>query len=625
MILTPNPRKKRITLKGARRKSRVITPLTRIPWKFVPWNQRTKGSPLDHRGLLKSPGIAQTEDTPMEPQRGIRLAIKEIPKPAEKARSFKAILLNERKSKEGPETIQVESGFDDSSDDEDMGIQDPPTTKSRIRVNFSKDHLKRIRQQYKDCLIIKLLGKNMGFKTLMSRISALWNLDGLFTPVELGLGFYLIRFESKTDYNKVFTGGPWVIQDHYLTVQKWQPDFKADKATAIKTAVWMRFPFLPYEYYDEESLFEIAKELGKPLKVDINTIEGIRASYARVSVELDLSQPLEVSVAIRNEDYLIEYEHIHLICFDCGRVGHRKESCSSRMGPTNQTAGENPTVTPPESSAAKAVSFNGNPVPEKSEEIGYGEWMVVSRRKTKKIGPIGNGPQGPKRVQAQNGKGPAQNVSISKSKASTSSNLQYRPKENHRDQTLVQQGKREGSSKQASNGNAQEKLDSQQGVRYEFNPLLRKLESSNKTSPPTEEGGKAQSDKPIDRPIFSPVSDMEVILDIPNPTPASHSQPPFSENSKTTPLRKPPDIIMYHEFARATECNRELSQGEHGDSIRRRSRSPSKSGLVARGVEAQSQTLGSSAVAVSQPQTITEANGAASPSQGEDPQALGPV
>lgn len=148
-----------------------------------------------------------------------------------------------------------------------------------------------------------------------------------------------------------------MIQDHYLTIRKWQPDFKADRATAIKTAVWMRFPFLPYEYYDEESLFEIAKELGKPLKVDINTIAGIRASYARVCVELDLSQPLEISVAIRNEDYLIEYEHIHLICFDCGRVGHRRESCSFRSTPTSSGNGEKTTVEAPDSSAPKPVSF----------------------------------------------------------------------------------------------------------------------------------------------------------------------------------------------------------------------------------------------------------------------------
>lgn len=121
---------------------------------------------------------------------------------------------------------------------------------------------------------------------------------GFFTPVDLGLGFYLIRFESKSDYHKVYTGGPWIIQDHYLTIRKWHPQFKADMASAIKTAVWMRFKFLPYAYYDVESLLTIAAKLGKPLKVDINTIDDIRGSYARVCVELNLTQPLEVLVAI---------------------------------------------------------------------------------------------------------------------------------------------------------------------------------------------------------------------------------------------------------------------------------------------------------------------------------------
>lgn len=209
---------------------------------------------------------------------------------------------------------------------------EPNHTVSRIKVEFSKEHLKRIQQNHRGYLIIKLLGRNMGFKPLMDRISNLWDLEGFFTPVDLGLGFYLIRFESRADYNKVYTGGPWIIQDHYLTVRKWQPQFKADMASAIKTAVWMRFKFLPYEFYDEESLLIIATKLGKPLKVDINTIDGLRGSYARVCVEFDLSKPLEVSVVVGKYDYLIEYEHIHLICFACGRVGHQKENCSLLLG-----------------------------------------------------------------------------------------------------------------------------------------------------------------------------------------------------------------------------------------------------------------------------------------------------
>lgn len=48
-----------------------------------------------------------------------------------------------------------------------------------IRVDFPNDHLKRIRKQWKGCLI-KLLGKNIGFKVLMEQIQHLWNLEGVF-------------------------------------------------------------------------------------------------------------------------------------------------------------------------------------------------------------------------------------------------------------------------------------------------------------------------------------------------------------------------------------------------------------------------------------------------------------
>lgn len=169
-------------------------------------------------------------------------------KPSEKARSFKAALLNTNNGHMECEKEQFSAFEEDYDDDEE--VDDPSKTVSRIKIEFPKELLKRIRQNHKGCLTIKLLGRNMSFKTLMDKISNLWNLEGLFTPVDLGLGFYLIRFETKSDYHKVYTGGPWIIQDHYLTVRKWHPQFKADMASAIKTAVWMRFKYLPYEYYD---------------------------------------------------------------------------------------------------------------------------------------------------------------------------------------------------------------------------------------------------------------------------------------------------------------------------------------------------------------------------------------
>lgn len=313
--------------------------------------------------------------------------------PPENAKSFQDAVLNQRSANQKEIDKRI-AEFDISDDEEDeMESEEAFPTKSRIKINFPKEKLKRIRQQYRGCLIIKLLGKNIGYKIFMDKISRLWSLEGLFVPIDLGLGFYLIRFETKADYTKVYTGGPWIIQDHYLTVRKWHNDYRADKATAIPTPVWMRFPLLPLEYYDEDIIMEIAGSLGKPIRVDNKTEASIRASFARVCVEIDLSQPLEPSVAIGKYDYSIEYEHIHLICFSCGRVGHRKENCSSSSESEKREEASNLTVNTTGAPDAKSVCYNGLLQSDDPTEIGLGEWMMVTRRNRRQ--PRALGPKNP--------------------------------------------------------------------------------------------------------------------------------------------------------------------------------------------------------------------------------------
>lgn len=218
----------------------------------------------------------------------------------------------------------------------------------------------------------------------MDTLKRLWNLEGMFHPVDIDLGFYLIKFEIKSDYNKVYTGGPQIIQDHYLTVRKWHVEFKADMVTAINTAVWLRFPLLPIEFYDEESILKIAKKLGKPLRVDNKTKESLRASYARVCVEIDLSQPLNPSVAIA----IGKYEHVHLICFPCGRVAHRKEICNMILAPEKMDESTFPTDAITDQPDKKPVTHNGTVREDGPEEIGFGEWMLVqpkNRRQPKEM------------------------------------------------------------------------------------------------------------------------------------------------------------------------------------------------------------------------------------------------
>ncbi|XVF19766.1 hypothetical protein REPUB_Repub11eG0139100 [Reevesia pubescens] len=103
----------------------------------------------------------------------------------------------------------------------------------------------------------------------------MWNLSD-FELINLGYGFYVVKFENMEDRIKVMTGGPWKIMDHYLTVQRWQPYFRPSCGKIGSTAVWIHSPELPLEYFHGEVLMNIGKLVGKPLKLDSNTAWATR-------------------------------------------------------------------------------------------------------------------------------------------------------------------------------------------------------------------------------------------------------------------------------------------------------------------------------------------------------------
>lgn len=85
----------------------------------------------------------------------------------------------------------------------------------------------------------------------------------------------------------------------------------------------------------------------------------------------------------------VQYEGIHMLCFACGRIGHRKECCPSLVrGPTsvvdNQVNGSPKTnLSPKEACTIGTGQGDGK---DDVDDM-YGNWMVM-KRKTR---PYGNG------------------------------------------------------------------------------------------------------------------------------------------------------------------------------------------------------------------------------------------
>lgn len=79
-------------------------------------------------------------------------------------------------------------------------------------------------------------------------------------------------------------------------------NFKIEEETTQAMA-WISFPDLLPIFYVIEALFSLASEVGKPLPLDMATINKTRPSCARVKVQLDLlaDLPQFVQIKILNE------------------------------------------------------------------------------------------------------------------------------------------------------------------------------------------------------------------------------------------------------------------------------------------------------------------------------------
>ncbi|XP_057418066.1 uncharacterized protein LOC130712251 [Lotus japonicus] len=208
-----------------------------------------------------------------------------------------------------------------------------------VRVEFEegKKHLPRVfvadsvidnlSTAWKDSLVVKVLGKNLGYNFMKQKLKALWKPKGGFEIIDVDHGVYMVKFDLPDDKDTVLNGGPWMIFDRCLAVSLWSPDFITSETLALKTMVWLRFPGLNLAYYDESFLFALASSVGKPIRIDVNTKAMHRGRYARVCVEVDLSQPVATRIWFRNQWIRVEFEGLRMICDHCGCYGHLTRNC----------------------------------------------------------------------------------------------------------------------------------------------------------------------------------------------------------------------------------------------------------------------------------------------------------
>jgi hypothetical protein len=208
----------------------------------------------------------------------------------------------------------------------------------------------------------------------------MWAPAGEMEIIDLENDYFLIRLEDRSDVARVFEGGPWLILGHHLVIQRWHPKFFPKENELKRVAVWIRIPGLPIEYYDKHILWRIGSCIGRTVKIDANTLKSKknieskwhvpeRGKFARICVEIDLRKILRSKFILNKRTYTVEYEGLNLVCFSCGRYGHRKEQCPEEQEKDNGKEAP-PVPANIQTDQAQAPSTNNEQ---------YGPWMLVQR------------------------------------------------------------------------------------------------------------------------------------------------------------------------------------------------------------------------------------------------------
>ncbi|KAL4335590.1 hypothetical protein GQ457_07G002370 [Hibiscus cannabinus] len=246
-------------------------------------------------------------------------------------------------------------------------------------IKFSKRVHDQIDSTMRNVIIVCLLGRNIGYQSLLNRIHALWKPSGDLQLIDLENNYFLVRVEDPRDYERILTEGPWTIYGNYLTVQPWSRSFSTSEKHPSRVVVWVRLPGLPYRYYSKALFRRIAAIVGEVVRVDYNTQAGERGKFARLAVTVDLNKPLVPCLGIDDFTQQLEYEGLQNICFKCGIYGHSQDIC------THDPRSGNGVINQKQSSVNMGVEVSK----EADKENLFGPWMVVDSRRRQPPGTRG--------------------------------------------------------------------------------------------------------------------------------------------------------------------------------------------------------------------------------------------
>ncbi|KAG5609952.1 hypothetical protein H5410_021233 [Solanum commersonii] len=194
-------------------------------------------------------------------------------------------------------------------------------------VQLDKDEVNLEIHKWNSALIAYFIGDVPGYNALTRYINQFWTIAVKPKVFYHEDGYYVIRFASIDDMNQILYSGPYTINNRPIILKPWTVNFDFNKEFPTKIPLWLKFPKLPMSCWGKGSLSRIASVIGVPIYADECTANQTKISYARMLIEVNVTQPLlEKIVVMDPTGNKFEQEGVYgwkpKFCPKCSMVGH---------------------------------------------------------------------------------------------------------------------------------------------------------------------------------------------------------------------------------------------------------------------------------------------------------------
>lgn len=204
----------------------------------------------------------------------------------------------------------------------------PPVIENGFQVvHIESSDVVELVKLWKLAVVVYVVGGNVTIDIIKGFIRKHWSVVDMPTIHLHEEGYFIMKFKSDDDCDEIIRGGPYFLNKAPMIVKKWTPNFDFKEEIVRVIPVWVRLPSLPLHCWGEDSLSRIVSAVGVPIIADECTTTQAKVSYARVLVEIDVTQDFVTDIRVKDNNGR-EFtqkaipEWRPYFCRKCNKLGH---------------------------------------------------------------------------------------------------------------------------------------------------------------------------------------------------------------------------------------------------------------------------------------------------------------